>query len=159
MDKQYTVCFTGHRQIPENPAEVEARVSAIIETLIQRGYSCFCAGGARGFDLLAAKAVLQSQARYPFVRLVLVLPFQNQYQHENGWSQGEIETYHRLKAAASVIHLQQNYSRGCYYKRNRYMVHAASVCVAYQHSNRGGTAYTVEYAAKKGLEIIRCAAD
>lgn len=107
MDKQYTVCFTGHRQIPENPAEVEARVSAIIETLIQRGYSCFCAGGARGFDLLAAKAVLQSQARYPFVRLVLVLPFQNQY----------------------------------------------------RHSNRGGTAYTVEYAAKKGLEIIRCAAD
>lgn len=159
MDKQRTVCFTGHRQLAEDPAVIEARVTAIIETLIRRGYRCFCAGGARGFDMLAARAVLRLGEKYPFVRLVLVLPFWNQYRRESGWTEDEIEEYHRLKAAAhQVIHLQQDYSRGCYYKRNRAMVQASSVCVAYQRSAQGGTAYTVQYAAEKGLEIIRCAA-
>lgn len=93
------------------------------------------------------------------MRLVLVLPFWNQYQHERGWTEEDIAEYHHLKAAASeVIHLQQNYSRGCYYKRNRYLVNASSVCVSYQRSSSGGTAYTVRYASEKGLQIINCAA-
>ncbi len=154
-----TVCFTGHRQIKEDTATVEARVTAVAERLIQQGYLCFCAGGARGFDALAARAILRLQEKYPLVRLVLVLPFWNQYQHETGWTEEDIAEYHYLKAAATeVIHLQRSYSRGCYYKRNRYLVNASSVCVAYQRSSRGGTAYTVRYAAEKGLQIINCAA-
>lgn len=159
MDKGLTVCFTGHRQIGEVTAAVEDRVTEVAEALIQQGYLCFCAGGARGFDALASRVILQLQEKYPLVRLVLVLPFRDQYQHETGWTEEDIAEYHRLKAAASeVIHLQQSYSRGCYYKRNRYLVNASSVCVSYQRSSRGGTAYTVRYAAEKGLQIINCAA-
>lgn len=40
-----TVCFTGHRQIGEATAAVEARVTELAEGLIQQGYLCFCAGG------------------------------------------------------------------------------------------------------------------
>jgi len=157
--REQTVCFTGHRQIGEAVAKVEDRVTEIAERLIQEGYSCFCAGGARGFDTLAAMVILRLQEKYPLVRLVLVLPFWNQYRHETGWTAEDIAEYHRLRAAASeVIHLQQNYSRGCYYKRNRYLVDMSSVCVAYQRSETGGTAYTVRYATEKGLQIINCAA-
>ncbi len=160
MDKKgQTVCFTGHRQISEATEAVEARVTEIAEGLIQQGYLCFCAGGARGFDALAARAILRLQKKYPLVHLMLVLPFWNQYQHETGWTEEDIAEYHYLKAAASeVIHLQQSYSRGCYYKRNRYLVKASSVCVAYQRSSSGGTAYTVRYATEKGLQIINCVA-
>ena len=154
-----TVCFTGHRQIGEATAAVEARVTELAEGLIQQGYLCFCAGGARGFDALASRVMLRLQEKYPVVSLVVTLPFWNQYQHETGWTEEDIAEYHHLKAAASEgIHLQQEYSRGCYYKRNRYLVNASSVCVAYQRSNSGGTAYTVRYAAEKGLQIINCAA-
>lgn len=158
-ERSQTVCFTGHRQIGEATAAVEARVTEVAEALIQQGYLCFCAGGARGFDALASRVILRLQEKYPLVRLVLVLPFWNQYQHETGWTEEDIAEYHHLKAAASeVIHLQQNYSRGCYYKRNRYLVNASSVCVSYQRSSSGGTAYTVRYASEKGLQIINCAA-
>lgn len=159
MDRQQTVCFTGHRQIGRDTVEIEFRVAGVAESLIQQGYLYFCAGGALGFDALASKVILRLQEKYPSVKLVLALPFWNQYQHETGWTEEDITEYHRLKAAASeVIHLQQNYSRGCYYKRNRYLVNTSSVCVAYQRFNCGGTAYTVRYAAEKGLRIINCAA-
>jgi len=158
MDKQSTACFTGHREIGGDIAALEAKVIEVAEELIRQGYICFRAGGARGFDTLASRVILQLIDEYPHVQLVLVLPFHNQYQHETGWTAEDIAEYHQLKAAANeVIHLQQSYSRGCYYERNRYLVDASSVCVAYQRSSRGGTAYTVRYAAKKGLRIINCA--
>ena len=151
MDKQRTVCFTGHRKMGEPADVVEARVTEIAEGLIQQGYQRFCAGGARGFDALASRVVLQLREKYPLVQLVLVLPFRNQYRHETGWTEEDIAEYHRLKeAACEVIHLQQDYSRGCYYRRNCCLVDMASVCVAYQRSHNGGTAYTVRCAAEQG---------
>ena len=62
MDKQLTVCFTGHRQIGEATAAVEARVTEVAEALIQQGYLCFCAGGARGFDALASRYCLKNRS-------------------------------------------------------------------------------------------------
>jgi len=152
MDKKSTVCFTGHREIGGNTVAIEAKVIEVAEELILQGYQCFCAGGARGFDALASRVILRLKEKYPFVRLMLVLPFLNQYEHETGWTDEDIAEYYHLKAAAhEVIHLQQSYSRGCYHKRNRYLVDTSSVCVAYQRSSHGGTAYTVRYAAEKGL--------
>lgn len=79
----------------------------------------------------------------------LVLPFWNQYQHETGWTEEDMAEYHHLKAAASkVIYLQQNYSRGCYYKRNHYLVNASSVCVSYQRSSELPARYAMPL--KKG---------
>lgn len=159
MDKrEQTVCFTGHREIPEPVEVVEARVAEIAEGLIRQGYRYFYAGGARGFDALAAGVILRLREKYPEVQLKLALPFQDQYRRESGWTEKDIAEYHRLRDAASqVIHLQKDYSSGCYYRRNRYMVDASSVCVSYKRSASGGTAYTVQYAFEEGLQIINCA--
>jgi len=86
MDKRLTVCFTGHREIIGDAAAIETRVSQVAEGLILQGYQNFCAGGARGFDALASKVILRLKEKYPSVRLVLVLPFLNQYEHETGWT-------------------------------------------------------------------------
>ena len=43
------------------------------------------------------------------------------------------------------------------HKRNRHLVDNSSVCVCYLNKENGGTAYTVRYAGKKGLEIINLA--
>lgn len=97
MEKRLTVCFTGHRQMEEGAAAVEARVRDIADALIRQGYLYFCAGGARGFDALASRVILRLQETYPLVRLVLVLPFWNQYRQETGWTEKEIAEYHREK--------------------------------------------------------------
>lgn len=156
--RQQTACFTGHRQINEAIAEVENRSAKVIENLIQDGYLYFGAGGARGFDALASEVVLKLKKQYPQIHLILVLPFDDQYEHEKDWTQTEIEQYHRLKAKSSkVVILSPGYRSGIYYRRNRHLVDFSSVCIAYMTSGNSGTGYTVNYATTNGLKVINIA--
>lgn len=153
--KETTACFTGHRELREPAADIADRLSKIIERLIQSGCLNFCAGGARGFDALASEAVVALQTRYPEINLILMLPFPEQYSHEHNWSQAEIEQYHRLQSnAAQVITLADAYCPGIYYRRNRSLVDASSVCIAYMSRANSGTGYTVRYAQEQGLRVI-----
>lgn len=107
--------------------------------------------------MLASEAVLQLREKYPQIQLILVLPFYNQYQYESGWTDKEIAEYHYLASAADkTVYLQEKYSKGCYYKRNRFLVDYSTVCIAYQRKNSGGTAYTTRYAMEHGVPIINC---
>jgi hypothetical protein len=63
-----------------------------------------------------------------------------------------------MKAQADkVVDTSAEYTRGCMFKRNRHLVDNSSVCICYLTQRRGGTAYTVDYAQKAGLEIINIA--
>jgi len=70
----------------------------------------------------------------------------------------DIEKYNILleKADEKVI-LNDEYKRGCYYQRDRYLVDNSSLCISYQTRKKGGTAYTVDYANKQGLQVINLA--
>ena len=81
-----TACFTGHRKIPfEQTEAIKQRLKEAIVDLINNGYCFFGAGGALGFDTMAAQAVLSLKAQYPHIRLILVLPCLTQTSH---WSIG-----------------------------------------------------------------------
>ena len=153
-----TACFTGHRELKEPISEIERRLMGTVESLVQRGCRYFGAGGARGFDALAAETVLKLKAAYPHIHLILVLPFDEQYQWEKGWTTAEIAQYHRLKKRASkVVVLSDRYAPGIYYRRNRHLIDHSSVCVAYMAKTNSGTGYTVNYARERGLEVINIA--
>ncbi len=81
--KGQTVCFTGHRQISETTASVGARVKDIAEGLIQQGNLCFCAGGARGFDALAARTILRLQEKSLSCKCVFCLRGLSAFQQMN----------------------------------------------------------------------------
>lgn len=49
--------------------------------LIDHGYIHFCSGGAKGFDLLAARTVLNLKAEFPALSLHMILPFRRQARH------------------------------------------------------------------------------
>ena len=70
------VCaFTGHRKIDEDHYyRVVFLLNQIVEEKIKEGYSVFCAGGALGFDTLAALTVLRLKMMYKNIRLHLILP-------------------------------------------------------------------------------------
>lgn len=51
----------------------------------------------------------------------------------------------------------EEYTRGCMHKRNRHLVDNSSACIAYLTESKGGTAYTVDYAAKHGLTVFNIA--
>ena len=138
-------CFTGHRHIPENErSHLCAALRQIIRELVTAdGITTFFAGGAQGFDTLAAMTVLDVRDLFPEIRLVIVLPYAN---HADRWS-----------AADEVICLADQYYTGCMFIRNRYLVDHSSICVSYQTKQTGGTAFTVKYASKKGIKVINLA--
>ena len=63
-----------------------------------------------------------------------------------------------LKAQADkVVYTAQQYTPGCMHRRNRHLVDNSGVCVCYLTRNSGGTAYTVNYAKKQGVNVFNIA--
>lgn len=151
--REKTCCFTGHREIPpEERARIADRLEHIIISLYQQGIQTYEAGGALGFDTLAARTVLRLRENCPGMKLVLVLPCLTQ---TRGWKPEDAAEYESIKAQADhVVYTAQRYARGCMHKRNRYMVDHSGICVCYLTKDSGGTAYTVKYAKKQGLNVF-----
>ena len=148
-----TCCFTGHRKIPhEQFAHIQKRLKETIQALIQKGVIYYGAGGALGFDTLAAQTVLELKTIYPQIKLILVLPCLSQ---TKGWSARDIEIYEDIKLKADkVVYTSQEYIKGCMHKRNRHLVDNSNTCICYLTEKSGGTAYTVDYARNNNLTII-----
>ena len=154
--KEKTVCFTGHRTIPMlKKWKIEKKLKETLAALIDNGYCYFGAGGALGFDTIAAQTVLGLKKKHPEIKLILVLPCKNQ---TRGWEEKDVSVYESIiEQADQVVYTQEHYDRGCMFKRNRHLVDNSSVCVAYLTEEKGGTAYTVNYANQKGVKVINIA--
>lgn len=154
--RDYTCCFTGHRALPpEKRGAIAYQLEQTVIMLIQAGIRFFGAGGARGFDALAAQTILKLRRKYPHIKLILVLPCLSQTQ---GWRDEDIKVYESIKTAADkVTYTSEKYTQGCMHKRNRHLVDHSSICVCYLTEDWGGTAYTVNYAKKQGLKVINLA--
>ena len=154
--KEKTVCFTGHRTIPMlKKWKIEKKLKETLEALIDNGYCYFGAGGALGFDTIAAQTVLGLKKKHPEIKLILVLPCKNQ---TRGWEEKDVSVYESIiEQADKVVYTQEHYDRGCMFKRNRHLVDNSSVCVAYLTEEKGGTAYTVNYENQKGVKVINIA--
>ena len=153
--RRRTACFTGHRDLPPEDGDLALRVDAVIRDLYARGVRFFGAGGARGFDALASARVLALRAELPELRLILVLPFPEQYRQEGNWSEEELSQYETLlERADKVVTLEPGYSAGVYMRRNRYLVDRSAYCVSFLQRRNSGTGGTVRYARSRGLECI-----
>jgi len=154
--KDRTCCFTGHRHLPENQrSDIVARLDGIVVSLIHSGYCYFGIGGALGFDTLCSKTILRLRQSYPQIKLILVLPCVSQ---ADKWPPADAATYQEIMGHADkVVYISQEYTRDCMFKRNRHLVDHSSVCICYLEKMTGGTAYTVEYAKKRGLRIFNLA--
>lgn len=154
--RKKTCCFTGHREIPgQAQKKIAENLEKTVTELIDKGYLYFGAGGAYGFDALAAQTVLKLKKRYPNIKLILVLPCRTQTRR---WRASDVEEHERIKAQADkVVYTSQEYTRDCFHKRNRHLVDHSSVCVCYLTKTTGGTDYTVSYARLKGLDVLNVA--
>ena len=163
MDNPTACCFSGHRpqKLPwgwneADPACIRMlnRLEETIRTEIQNGTRCFYTGMALGTDLWAAEILLRLREEHPESkpRLIAVLPFRGQasrYPYE--WKQ----RYDRiLEQADEVVVLHERSSRSCYMERNRYMVDHSDTLIAVYGGGAGGTKNTLEYAQRRGLQIV-----
>lgn len=157
--KEQTCCFTGHRTIPtDKMQEIIGKTEAKVRELIRGGYRCFMVGGAIGYDTLAAELLFRLRdVEHMGIRVILAYPFNGYTAH---WSEEQKATYERLLPLYDErICVAEAASRGAYLQRDRYMVDASSMCIAYCTRQTGGTAYTIRYATKKGVPVINVAED
>ena len=154
--KAKTCCFTGHRSLSgAEKLKVAVRLRKIIAEQIRAGVVFYGAGGALGFDTLAAQTVLNMKKDYPQLRLILALPCENQTRR---WRSEDISVYEDImNRSDKVVYVSWEYTPDCMHRRNRHLVDNSGTCICYLTRSTGGTAYTVDYARKKGLHIINVA--
>ena len=145
-------CFTGHRHYEESVTDTESLLfERLIDNLITYGYTTFIAGGAVGFDTVAAEYILKKKREGRPVRLELVLPCADQ---ASRWSFSQRRRYEAIKRAADKVDcLHDVYVDGCMQERNRVMVDRSSLCIAYCSQEHGGTAGTMRYAEARGVRV------
>ena len=150
-------CFTGHRNIrPGEIKQIEERVRREVLDLIEKGVNTFYVGGAMGFDTLAAEVLLDLLSKENAdIRIVSALPFPD---WRDGWPDGEKQRQERIiRESDEVFYAARVHSRNAYLRRDREMVDRSGVCIAYCTRASGGTAYTVRYAMKNGLQVVNVA--
>ena len=144
-----TVAFTGRRTYA---GEADEELSMVVCDLCERGFTRFLCGMSWGFDLAAARVVVECRKRYPSVELVVVEPFA---EFRSMFSGEDAVLYDEVLAAANERVAVGENDKQTYMRRNDFLVDNASVVVAWWEGNqRGGTAYTVKRARKRGVEVI-----
>lgn len=156
-----TCCFTGHRpeKLPWRYNENDSRCIAlkrkiydIIEAVYLSGVTHFICGMAKGCDMYFCEAVIELRDEYPNITLEAAIPCETQ---ALGWSETDRNRYYYLASQCDdETMLQRAYSPDCMLKRNMYMVDNSSVLIAVYSGSFGGTMQTVNYARRRGLEII-----
>ncbi len=148
------VCmFTGHRKIPYGKLNgIKRLLLREVQALILSGTEEFITGGALGFDTIAAECVLYLKKQFPHIKLKLYLPCRDQYKNWNISNRQKYENI--LKHADEVNYVSEFYSYSCMHERNRRMVEASDICIAFLERQEGGSAYTVNYAKEGGLTVV-----
>lgn len=146
-------CFTGHRNIPPtHMLKLPELLDNELERLILSGVEIFRGGGAVGFDTIAELKALEKRKKYPHIRLELILPCKDQVKK---WNERDRAIYeYILKEADVVSYVEEKYTPYCMHARNRRLVNESDFCLAYLSEQGGGTAYTVNYAKKKNVDVI-----
>ena len=144
------VAFTGHRKerilqgCGNNPrilAQIREAVAGLVTELYGQGYREYYTGMANGFDMTAAEAVLQVREEYGYITLIAAVPFRKQPL----W----------FDAEDRLVMVSENYHKGCYLRRDEYMVRKADTVIAYWDLvPKGGTFYTVSKALEIGKSVI-----
>lgn len=162
FNKEKTCAFNGprpyqfHFAFTENSKEISTLKEDIEEAIVdaaKMGFDTFLCGMASGFDMLCAEALLDLCGRYyecKGLKLIAVIPFKG---HMDYWDKLWQIKYDRLnKLAYKTVFTSDQYSRECYFIRNRFIIDHASrlICCCDEKSE----AYTVSYAKQKSLSIV-----
>ena len=114
-----------------------------------RHYIC---GMALGCDMYFCESVIKFRQKTADISIEAAIPCEEQ---ASGWNEANRNRYYKLVSQCDIeTMVSRKHTKDCYYKRNRYMVDNSSVLIAVFDGTLGGTMHTLNYAGKKGLEII-----
>ena len=106
-----------------------------------------------GYDTIVAEMLFRLREReYPEIKIILVYPFDG---FISRWSDSQQATYARLLPMYDKrVCVCKSASKEAYLARDRHLIDCSSICVAYCTRQTGGTAYTIRYAAARGVPVF-----
>lgn len=148
-----TCAFTGHRNIKYgHKAGLVHLLSVAVSAAYDKGCRRFIAGGAVGFDTLAAREVLRFRISHPDVSLILFLPC---FDQDAGWGERQRDSFeYILSQADEVKYISETYDRECMKRRNQAMAEECDMMIAYVGHQRSGSSQTLRFATSLGKECI-----
>lgn len=147
-------CFSGHRpeKLNEPEANIKQWLSSQIDSAIAAGYTTFISGCAMGVDIWAGQIVLQKKTQNPALHLIAATPWPG---FSNKWSiDWQVQYSDLLNNADLIVPVCNHYHKGVFQQRNEWMVDHSNRVIAFYNGAPGGTRNTIEYAEKKGVEVI-----
>ena len=147
-------CFTGHR--PEKLAMPEQQMAALLETEIRRAidrqFTTFISGMAKGVDVVAAEIILRLREQDDRLKLICALPYPSFGLH---WDGGWTDRFQRVLAQADLERtICSSFSYASYQARNEWMCRHSGLIIAVFTGERGGTKNTLDYARKIGVPCV-----
>ena len=143
----------GYDESDPRCVEFKEKLRETIEALIGEGYAHFLSGGAQGMDQFAAEIVVELKEKYPWIKLEMVSPFDGQAAK---WPvSSRLRLAYLYDAADIVTPVSHEYTKGCMFQRNRYLVDHADLLLAAYDGQPGGTAMTCGYAEEMGVPVKR----
>ena len=154
MEKEYTCFFSGHRVLPSAKKETIKKLltEAIINLIENKGVTDFIAGGALGFDTMAAEAVYALRESYPYIKLHMYYPCYNQFSR---WSYNDKYKWRILdsKCDSRLFVVEGEYTADCMQRRNRRMVDDSYYGICFCMKDNTGTGTTMRYALQAGRNV------
>ncbi len=149
MDIIYRVSFVGHRDTYDLN-KIEKTLSTIIEDLLKRNlYVDFMVGRNGDFDIAVASIIKRTlrNSDYNNGTIALVLPYKvkDEIYYKNYYD--EI-----VYPVARKTHFKRAIT-----ERNTWMVDNSELLICYVEKERGGARDMLEYAKRKGVEVINLA--
>ena len=156
-----SLCFTGHRpqklvygfnEHHEMCIRLKDRLRFEIRQKIEEGIDTFLCGMALGTDIWCGEIVVELQKEHRGIHLIACIPHNGQ---EKKWNDDYQRRYRALlNCAEDQVVISDHYTKDCMQIRNEYMVDHSSHMIAVYNGQEGGTKTTIEYAIKKGRNII-----
>ena len=152
--RENTCCFFGHRSIIETE-ELKAQLTETVEKLItDENVDTFLFGSGSRFNSLCLELVTQIKEKYPHVKRIYV-------RAEFPYITDQYLAY-LLKFCDDTYYPEKilGAGRAAYVERNYEMINYSKYCIVYYDeqcapsTRRSGTKIALDYAVKKGREII-----
>ncbi len=138
--------FSGNRTLSHPEKRVKEAIEKMVLSLAEEGFVRFRAGGADGFDQLAAEAVIKARQQHPHLQLEILLPYPE-------FGKSKPHRAEILDLADEVKVISPQYHPNCFRLRNEALLEGAHLLLFYNHQNSGGTVQTASMADKLGIPL------
>jgi len=132
--------FIGHQDL-EN-SDVQEWLFQQITQLIEQGTHTFYFGGYGKFDIMAAKVVKNLKMQLPDIQLVLVLPYLDKKWDTDLYDESLYPLIEKVPKRLAIL------------KRNKWMIDASDIVIAYVIRNRGGAFTSLKFARRRKKVVI-----